>query len=244
MASRFGNLIDQLFKAEVDVASAATCDIGAAPSENVRITGVVTITSFGTNGLSGVHRWVRFAGALTLTHNATSLILPSGANITTAANDRAEVVSLGGGNWLVRNYVPADGHPPKDGWTVTLPLAVGNSPADGQTLYLGADTAVLRTTYADASLRIPRAGTLKNVYVKVIVATVLGSGENVTMAVRINDTTDVALGTMTWAAAATGLNADVSQAVAAGDTYVLKIVCPTWVTNPTGVRMLATLYFE
>lgn len=130
------------------------------------------------------------------------------------------------------------------GYLITLNLAVGNSPADGQTLYLGADTAVFRTTYADASLRIPRAGTLKNVYVKVIVAGTLGTTENVTLSIRINDTTDVALGTMTWAAVSTGLNANVSQAVAAGDTFVLKIVCPTWATNPTTVRLWAGVYIE
>jgi hypothetical protein len=46
---------------------------------------------------------------LTLTHNATSLILHSNAHITTAANDRYEAQSLGGGNWIVTKYVYANG---------------------------------------------------------------------------------------------------------------------------------------
>jgi len=84
--------------ASVDVASATTTDIGAAASENVRITGTTTITGLGTIA-AGIFRRVRFAGILTLTHNATSLILPGAANITTAAGDIAEFISEGSGNW-------------------------------------------------------------------------------------------------------------------------------------------------
>jgi len=95
--------------AEVDVASAATTDIGAAASMNVRITGTTTITSLGTVA-AGTVRNCRMAGALTLTHNATSLILPAGgANIATAAGDCFEAESLGSGNWVVRKYQKADG---------------------------------------------------------------------------------------------------------------------------------------
>ena len=49
---------------------------------------------------------MRFAAALTLTHNATSLQL-QGVNITTAANDRAIFMSLGSGNWALLAYKPA-----------------------------------------------------------------------------------------------------------------------------------------
>jgi hypothetical protein len=93
----------------VDLASAGTSDIGAANSANVRITGTTTITALGT-ALSGVTRHLRFAAALTLTHNATSLILPGSANITTAAGDTAIAISLGSGNWVVVNYQPAGGY--------------------------------------------------------------------------------------------------------------------------------------
>lgn len=91
-----------------DIASAATTDIGAATAEFVDVTGTTTITGLGTIG-AGIVRTVRFTGALTLTHNATSLILPGAANITTAANDRAVFRSLGSGNWLCVAYQKADG---------------------------------------------------------------------------------------------------------------------------------------
>jgi hypothetical protein len=91
-----------------DVASASTTDIGAAATSEVRITGTTTITAFGTSN-AGIRRRGRFADALTLTHNGTSLILPGAANITTAANDCFEAVSLGSGNWIVTSYTKASG---------------------------------------------------------------------------------------------------------------------------------------
>jgi len=92
----------------VIVPSATTTDIGAAASENVDISGTTTITGFGTVA-EGINRKGRFTNALILTHNATSLILPGNANITTAENDRYEAQSLGGGNWIVTKYVYANG---------------------------------------------------------------------------------------------------------------------------------------
>jgi hypothetical protein len=96
--------------AETDVASAGTTDLGAISSTQVRITGTTTITSFGTVA-AGIYRQGRFAGALTLTHNATSLILPGGASITTAANDRFGALSLGSGNWIVLWFQSANSPP-------------------------------------------------------------------------------------------------------------------------------------
>jgi len=76
-----------------NLASAATTDIGAQNSVFLNITGTTTITSLGTN-YNGP-RYLRFDNALTLTHNATTLILPGAANITTAAGDSAIVVPSG-----------------------------------------------------------------------------------------------------------------------------------------------------
>jgi hypothetical protein len=93
-----------------NIASAGTTALGAADSDFVTVTGTTTITSFGTPAtFSRKHVWVVFAGALTLTHNATSLILPTGANITTAAGDIAECVHISGANWRVVNYERASG---------------------------------------------------------------------------------------------------------------------------------------
>jgi hypothetical protein len=90
----------QLFSqgTESDLSSAGTTDIGAQNTNFLRITGTTSITSFGTN-YNGP-RFLRFAGALTLTHNATTLILPGGLNITTSADDTAIAIPISGG-WYV-----------------------------------------------------------------------------------------------------------------------------------------------
>jgi hypothetical protein len=84
----------------LDIASATTTDIDAAGSTNLRVTGTTTITSFGTAS-NGTRRTLRFAASLTLTYNATSLILPGKANLITYPNLIVEAVSLGSGNWIV-----------------------------------------------------------------------------------------------------------------------------------------------
>ncbi|MCA2935431.1 MAG: hypothetical protein IM445_11985, partial [Microcystis sp. M015S1] len=86
---------EQLFSQgqPANLASAATTDIGAQNTVLLNITGTTTITSFGTN-YNGP-RYVRFDGVLTLTHNATTLILPGAANITTEPGDSAIVVPSG-----------------------------------------------------------------------------------------------------------------------------------------------------
>jgi hypothetical protein len=95
--------------ATVTLASAATVNIGAAASLNVKITGTNTITAFDTYA-EGATRQVVFAGALTLTNNA-SIILPGGANINTATNDVGVFKSNGGGVWLCIDYQRANGTP-------------------------------------------------------------------------------------------------------------------------------------
>lgn len=93
-----------------DIASASTTDLATATGDWVDITGTTTITAFGTV-TAGVERLLRFTGILTLTHNGTSLILPTAANITTAAGDFARFRSLGSGNWVCVAYQRASGAP-------------------------------------------------------------------------------------------------------------------------------------
>lgn len=92
-----------------DITCAATIDLGAATGEYVVVTGSTgPVTSFGTIA-AGVVRLVTFTGTPTITYNATSLILPTSANIIVAAGDGLTAVSLGSGNWRVVSYIRADG---------------------------------------------------------------------------------------------------------------------------------------
>lgn len=91
-----------------DIPSATTTDLGAANGNYGDVTGTTTITGLGTIA-AGARRTPTFTGILTLTHNATSLILPTGANIVTAAGDTATFLSRGSGNWKCVSYNRADG---------------------------------------------------------------------------------------------------------------------------------------
>lgn len=121
---------------EVSVASAATCDLGAAGALFVAITGTTAITSFGT--AANLLRFVRFAGALSLTYNAGSLILPGAASITTAAGDSAIFASDASGNWRCRDYTRANGVPvAASGITGSGAMVCAGSPAFTGTPVIG-----------------------------------------------------------------------------------------------------------
>ena len=87
------------------IASAGTTDLSTVNNKYITVSGTTTITALGTL-TAGMTKWLIFSGALTLTHNATSLILPGAANITTVAGDTALMESLGSGNWRWLAYEP------------------------------------------------------------------------------------------------------------------------------------------
>lgn len=96
------------FQAYTTVASAGTVSLDGAGSSTVQITGTTTITAITL--ASGSVAFVEFAGALTLT-NGASLILPGGANITTAAGDTCVFIGEGAGVVRAYGYQKANGQP-------------------------------------------------------------------------------------------------------------------------------------
>lgn len=72
------------------------------------VTGTTTIATIATKGIGTVIK-LHFDGVLTLTHDATNLILPGGANITTAAGDEAEFYEYAAADWRCTKYTKADG---------------------------------------------------------------------------------------------------------------------------------------
>ena len=111
-----------------DIASAGTntTNITTATGNTVHITGTTTITGFVT-ATAGVRRILIFDGILTFTHNGTSLILPTGANITTAAGDTATMISEGSGNWRCTSYMRKDGTALAGSFTPTTANALSKS---------------------------------------------------------------------------------------------------------------------
>lgn len=90
-----------------NVASASSLALGD-DGNYFTVTGTTTITSISTKAV-GTRVTLRFSGILTLTHHATDLILPGGANITTAAGDAAQFVEYASGDWVCIAYQRASG---------------------------------------------------------------------------------------------------------------------------------------
>ena len=92
-----------------DVASATALALGT-DGNIFDITGTTDITSIDTWAVGGV-AILQFDGILTFTHHATDLILPAGANITTAAGDQAIMYEYASGDWRCLAYTKANGTP-------------------------------------------------------------------------------------------------------------------------------------
>jgi hypothetical protein len=90
----------------IDMTNAATIDLATMTGSYAEVTGSsATVTSFGTES-AGIAYRLKFNVATTLTHNATSLIVPHGRNVDMPAGAVVDVVSKGAGNWVVANISP------------------------------------------------------------------------------------------------------------------------------------------
>lgn len=170
------------------IASAATITLPTADNY-FHVTGTSTITDIDfTPGKDGAAAVLVFDGVLTLTHNATSLILPGGTNIATAAGDTCMVVQDSGDNvrvvWYQRaGAVPAGavlasqiGYPTNlslaatvaaNALTISLKGADGNDPSPSNPVYvpfrnvaLGTGTPTVLTITSAMSLLISSGSTL------------------------------------------------------------------------------------
>lgn len=108
-----------------DVASGTTTTLGDGVF--FHITGTTTITDIDfTDAADGRWAWLEFDGALTLTHNGTTLTIPGARNITTAAGDRALIVQDSSDNVHVLFYQPYIAMAPYiTPWVVYTPTYTG-----------------------------------------------------------------------------------------------------------------------
>lgn len=99
---------DMIYRKGTAVASAATTNIWGIAGDFVHVTGSTgPITSFGTAPYVGDMRTVIFDSTPIITHNATTLQLPGGANIIAAAGDRATIRADTTANMVVIQYTRA-----------------------------------------------------------------------------------------------------------------------------------------
>lgn len=104
--TQFELIQQRAYSQGADIASASTVNLDTSTGDYVTITGTTTITAITLS--QGEQRTVRFSGILTLT-NGASLILPSGANITTAAGDVATFRGEASGVVRCVSYTLANG---------------------------------------------------------------------------------------------------------------------------------------
>jgi hypothetical protein len=169
---------DSLATKGSDIASASTTDLSTTTGYFVNVTGTTTINSFGTMA-SGTRRMLKFTGAGTITHNATSLIL-NGANKSRAANDYAEFESLGSGNWRCVWYMDANGK------SLGAPTQDLNTNSDPQFHSVQVGTPLARaggtifTHFTDTSTT-STDGSEDQLYVDTLAASTLGTnGDSIT----------------------------------------------------------------
>lgn len=130
--------IPNLFGTKTSIASAGTTDLGTVGTHFALITGTTGITAFGSSANTAEPLYLaKFAGALTITFNGTSLITPGSGNIVTSAADVALLEYLGSGNWSILSYFPA-----------TAPLSNGS--ANGLTITNNAGTPTTQIDIATA----------------------------------------------------------------------------------------------
>lgn len=132
------------------------------------------------------------------------------------------------------------------GYTLQLIANVMSSWADGQTWYVGAAGGAPSTGPSDNFfIYIPKAGTIKTAYFYINFVS-MGTSENWSAYIRLNNTTDYLIQTVgSTADPHLWSNTSLNISVSAGDYIALKMINPTWATNPTGCYGLGgTIFIE
>lgn len=129
------------------------------------------------------------------------------------------------------------------GYTLSV-QALTSGPTDAQTIYFGNQPKAPTANAAQSKVYIRKAGTIKIAEIYSF-ATTAGSNEAWPISIRLNNTTDtqiasisVSAGERIWS------NTGLSIAVIAGDYIEIKSVNPTWATNPLAWIVGGYLYIE
>jgi len=180
----------------------------------------------------------------------------STATYPSTATGTGKILRADGTNWVAStatypdtagtsgNVLTSDG----TNWSSSAPAASGSpfgtmittefNPTDGSTNFLinGQGTNPTATAIRQRTF-VTKAMTLNKVYGTVGVSGTLGSNENVTFLIRVNDTTNTnILTTLKFSAATNNFSiTGIGLALSAGDFFCFGFTGPTWATNPTGV---------
>lgn len=142
--------IAALWEKGSDVASSSTISLGEGGLFHITGTTTITDIDFAT-AKNGRAAWLIFDGALTLTHNSTTLVIDGGASVVTAAGDMAFVVQDASDNVYVRFFPQAASATSVTGtWTLIGSISTGSG--SSKTQALGATYKELRIVLDGISL--------------------------------------------------------------------------------------------
>lgn len=123
--------------------------------------------------------------------------------------------------------------------------ALSSSPNDSQSLHFGSVQRVPTVTGGISRIYIPTAGTITMARIFTYAGSAAGSAEAVSMYVRLNNTTDTLIQTLSVSTnERTFVNTGLSIAVVAEDYIEIKMVTPAWATNPTGFLIGGYVFIE
>lgn len=142
-------------------------------------------------------------------------------------------------------YIPSDQVAPVESTDsiVIQVMALAANLADSETTYFGAMPVVPTTTAGTRKVYVPKSGTISKVHVYSYSSTA-GSGEQWTVSLRLNDTTDHLVAAVSTASSERIFADDLAIAVVAGDFFEIKSIQPAWATNPEGTSFAGYVFIE
>lgn len=193
-----------------------------------------------------------------------SNIVSSTPTFPNASATSGKIIKSDGTNWVAStetyaapgtsgNVLTSDG----TNWTSAAPTSSsgyaiyysgGNNVValNDSTTYYAAVATSWTTSHPRAYTRmyIPTTGTITKAYGAFYTSSTLGSSENTSLYIRLNDTTDTAISTTINLSSAdvSFSNTSLGISVTAGDYIEIKLVTPAWVTNPVNTSFCVTIF--
>lgn len=194
---------------------------------------------------------------LTTVQNIVAYSTIGGKNITELTGTRGDILYRNATSWVklaagIAGQILRTGGVGADPSWETKPVgvytlgvqALTSSPTDAQTVFFGNLPKAPVTAGATSKIYIPRTGTITKVEIYVYSGTA-GSAEAWSLYVRLNNTTDTLIQTLSVSASERRFtNTGLSIAVVAGDYIEIKGIQPTWATNPLTTIYGGYIYIE
>lgn len=202
--------------------------------DNTEATGLKYISKADvvTGGLTG-------AGSTIISLDLTTsraLVSDVSGKVAVAATTSAELGFVSGVTSAIQTQLNAK-------YTTLFAQFLTVNPSNNTTRYFGNHPRTIQGSADQSKIFIRVAGSIKIADFYTFANGTAGSNENISLYIRLNNTTDTLIQTVGLATAERIFtNSGLSITVAAGDYIELKFVFPTWATPPTQVTGAGNLY--